>query len=996
MSHLRQSSAVPPRLYAVHPSNPEEERFRLFDSVARLLKRSAGTEPLIIVLDDLQEADQSSLLMLRFVATQLKEARVLLIGSYREAEVRSSPALSRLIGEIAREGEQVLLSGLRDSEIASWLQMRGGGNVSPALLSALIRATAGNPLFIDGMLRMLAVDGRGLDAERRSFRDFRLPDGVRETIRHRLSFLSKASNKILSIAAVIGQEFEFECLRRIAGGSADLIIEALSEGHRDGLIDPILAGGVSYRFGHDLIRETIYDDLPAVRRVSLHLRIAETLETIHHADPTAHLAELAHHYRESVAIGDAAKAIDYSIRAGEAALAVSAYEETRNHWQAAIALMARFESGTARHADLVHKLAVLTCDAIDLGEGILQLEAALKLIRETHDERRTAAIHLKLGFAKTWLGPHLNISDALAHYRAAETRIEANDLSSLASLSVGQMLANRECFFIDDALEASDRATKLYKEIGDDSLLTVTAAHRARCLLVRGRLTEAVSLLSRVITAAPNIPDPEATREAFWSAAWYYLVLRAPLEAKRLFNLGVERTGLLRLRLQRNFDFVALADCLSGDLASARKWRSTIPSFRARIALREGDWDSARALLQEQLEVNQADKWLVFDTLSHIVDLLYLTGDYDRARAVLPGLLHADGSDEPFCQLRSRPSATLLSLDSDNVEEALNHLECCRHIMRRGEDWLGLAGPVARAEAAFAAADNRLVDAGSWFEQSLSIFRKFVLPFDAADTWHFWGRALLNAGQPASAREKFDAAIHLYRQHGAGQRWIDSVADDQRRALETVTQRNGAEPKTAEALQGCWSFSHEGNFWVIGFGDRIHRFKDAKGFHYLSYLLSHPGTEVPATDLAASTSGPLPAVEYIANGADFSAIHPDLGDAGPQIDARAKSDYARRISELRGELAQAQRFNDLGKAERCRSEIEALAAQLRGATGFRGMDRSVASHAERARWAVSKRIRFAIRQIQKSSPALGDHLSKAIRTGLVCVYQPIERIDWRF
>ena len=126
------------------------------------------------------------------------------------------------------------------------------------------------------------------------------------------------------------------------------------------------------------------------------------------------------------------------------------------------------------------------------------------------------------------------------------------------------------------------------------------------------------------------------------------------------------------------------------------------------------------------------------------------------------------------------------------------------------------------------------------------------------------------------------------------------------------------------------------------------------------------------------------------------AIRSDLGDAGPHLDARAKADYSRRIKELHAELAEAERFNDIGRAERNRLEIEVLAAQLKAASGLGGIDRKAASHAERARSAVSKRIRFAIRQIQKSSPALGDHLSRAIRTGYHCIYQPTASINWQF
>jgi predicted ATPase len=201
LNQFRRSSAVAPSLHAVPLSDPEEGRFRLFDSLGRLLKTVADAQPLMIVLDDLQEADQSSLLMLRFSARQLKESRVLIIGTYREGEVRNSPALSRLIGEIAREGHQLLVHGLSDSELASWIQVHDGLNTSPGLVRALIQATGGNPLFIDGVLRTLIEDERQLTRREFSIRDLPVPDGIRETIRRRLGFLSKDANEILSIAA---------------------------------------------------------------------------------------------------------------------------------------------------------------------------------------------------------------------------------------------------------------------------------------------------------------------------------------------------------------------------------------------------------------------------------------------------------------------------------------------------------------------------------------------------------------------------------------------------------------------------------------------------------------------------------------------------------------------------------------------------------------------------------------------------------------------------
>jgi tetratricopeptide (TPR) repeat protein len=993
----RGSSALT-RLRPAPAADLQEERFQLFDSAARLLRRIASAAPLVLVLDDLQEADQSSLLMLRFIARELKDVPILILGTFREAEVRASPALRRLIGEIAREGHQIVLRGFSQTELAQFVAERIGVSAEAALVIALMQATGGNPLFVDGALRMLIAERKELNGDRLSARDFKLPDAVAETIRRRLSFLSAPANALLSIGAVVGQEFEFECLRTVTGKTIEALVEAFDEARRDGLLYSVLAGNLRYRFAHDLIRETIYEDIPAAKRTELHWEIAETLEQIYQADSTTHSAAIAHHYRESVTIGSPAKAIDYSIRAGEAALAVSGYEETRRQWQAAAALMERYDTDVSRRTNLLRKLGVLTYEAIDVLVGIADLEAALKLTQQNGDERNRALIHLELGQAKgLHHGPHLNVPAAMVHYRAAQELIDPNDPHLLARLYRSLSAVDFEFFLIDEGLDASERAMELYRQLGDISSWSITAAARTRYLMVRGRHMEAASLADQIREVALATPEPGPASDALWAVAVYYVSMRAPLVARHLLTLGLEKLGLSKLQRQHHFDFLALAECLCGDLPAARACHPALPSFQARILLRQGDWDGALALLREQFDLMRTggSKSAMMDTLSHLFETLCITGDHDGAWAVLPKVLEACGSQEPLYQIRTHLPATLLSLECGKTDEALEHLKYCRRIVQQGEDWLGFAGSVARTEAALAAAENRMADAARSFEHSMTVFKKFGLVWEAADTLHLWGRALLKAGKNASALEKLDAAMELYRRHGAGQRWIQRVEVDRRRTLDTTTRPEESQFKAYDSSQASCCFYPEGDYWVIAFSEKTARLKDAKGFHHIAHLLRHPGVELAAADLAGSNSqSNRMQTAVAANGGGFGTIHIDLGDAGPQLDAKAKADYARRIRDLRAELDEAQRFNDPGKTEVIRGEIEALTVQLKAATGLRG-DRRVASHVERARSTVSKRIRFAIRQIQKHNPQLGNHLTGSIRTGHNCAYLPKEKIDWR-
>jgi tetratricopeptide (TPR) repeat protein len=1006
MNQLRRSSAVAPRLQAVPSSDPEEGRFRLFDSLGRLLKSVADAQPLMIVLDDLQEADQSSLLMLRFSARQLKESRVLIIGTYREAEVRNSPALSRLIGEIAGEGHQLLVRGLSDSELGSWIQVHDGLDTSPGLVRALIQATGGNPLFIDGVFRTLIAEGRQLGPGEFSSRELPVPDGVRETIRRRLGFLSKDANEILSIAAVIGPEFEFECLHRIKDASADEIIESLNEARRDGLIHLVVVGGVSYRFAHDLIRETIYDDLPAARRLNLHLQAAEALEAIHESNLTPHLAELAHHYCESITIGHPAKAIDYSIQAGEQALAIFAYEEVTTHWRAALALMESYEGDSARYAELLRKIGIMTFYTVEYVAGIKYLEASLNLCSRLRDSRMAALAHTELGFARGgWagFGPHLNIPRSLEHFENAEAVVgDESESHLLAKVYYGIARTGLEAQKTEQGLNAARLGMRLSERLQNEALWNLTAATCAHHLMVIGKLSDADTMLTRVRQAALRIKDPEQSRAILWTAGLYYKQLLDPMEARGVFLLAMDRPGLSAHQRAWNAQFLGVIEMFMGALEEARKLgrNGMMPQYRSLIAFRSGDFEAARQMQLEHLAWAR-ESGCAFNecgTLYHLADTLRTVGDYEEAEITLAQLFKTYLPEQVYWEIRTRPLAALLAVDVGEYAKAVEHLDVCRRILKSGENWRGWVGFVERAEAAVHAGCGRLVEANEIFEKAIGNFKRYSLPFEIADTFHLWGRALVNAGEQASALAKFDAAIDIYRLHGAGQRWSEMVTSDRRRAIDTAMQPSHPATRVDLTSQTSCSFRREGDYWLVSFDGTSARLKHAKGMLYLAYLLQHPSIEFSAVDLTYvdQTHDLASESAHLHHGGDQNDVRNDLGDAGVALDSEAKAQYRRRIKELREELDEAKQLNDVGRTERLQAEFDFLTAELVAALTKNGKDRKAASHVERARLAVYKRIEFSLREIRRANPALAAHLTAAIRTGYNCVYLPQKPIRWTF
>ena len=203
-------------------------------------------------------------------------------------------------------------------------------------------------------------------------------------------------------------------------------------------------------------------------------------------------------------------------------------------------------------------------------------------------------------------------------------------------------------------------------------------------------------------------------------------------------------------------------------------------------------------------------------------------------------------------------------------------------------------------------------------------------------------------------------------------------------------------------------FRKDGEYWTVGYRNNSFQLRDAKGFACLAHLLRHPGTEFHALDLAGGIAGQRDDDEIIQSARGLprgdedlekAGIHVgNLGDAGEMLDDQAKSAYRRRLSELREELEEAKEFGNVERAERAEEEIDALTTELSRAVGLGGRSRRAASASERARQSITKTIKSVLDKIAQSDAALGDILSRCIRTGNFCSYQPDpdSPVAWEF
>jgi eukaryotic-like serine/threonine-protein kinase len=369
MPELRDLLSHVPELSVGSLGTSEQARFRLFDSAVSFLRRAAESRPLVIVLDDLHAADTTSLMMLTAIAKSIRTIRALVIGTYRQAEIRQSPERAALIAEAEREGTVLPLHGLRANEIGEFVERSTGISPTASLVSLLDQKTDGNPFFLSEVLRLMAAEGRLLDGGGLAASgQLRIPDGVRESIKRRIAPLGDRARDLLSIAAVIGREFDVSCLERCGGVSRQAMIELLDKAVALELLGEIAEAPGRYSFHHALIREAIYSDLPSTRRRRLHGLVGSAIRDTYVAE--RHSAELAYHYCEAALTGDADMAVEYSRRAAREAEKQLAFEQASRHLNRALEVLPLTrDKSELLHAELMLELGQSQIKARELSAG---------------------------------------------------------------------------------------------------------------------------------------------------------------------------------------------------------------------------------------------------------------------------------------------------------------------------------------------------------------------------------------------------------------------------------------------------------------------------------------------------------------------------------------------------------------------------------------------------------------------------------------------------
>ena len=307
---------------------PAQARRHLFNCFCDFIARIASEQPTLMILDDLHWADDSTLSLLYHLTQRLPGLPLMVIGTYRDAELNVTRELAKTLEDLlrARLATRVRLKGLPRDEVSAMLNSLSGKLPPSAVVGEIFAETAGNPFFVEELFRHLEEEKRLYDSTGQFRSELKIaeldaPPSVRLVVARRLERLSDLTQKMLAVAATIGRFFGFEILHASSGADADSILVCVEEAEKAGLVFSVAESPEArFEFSHEIIRQAVIGGLSAARRQRLHLEVAVAIERIYSAQSESkyggslgdHIAELAHHYARG---GEPAKAVKYCLRA---------------------------------------------------------------------------------------------------------------------------------------------------------------------------------------------------------------------------------------------------------------------------------------------------------------------------------------------------------------------------------------------------------------------------------------------------------------------------------------------------------------------------------------------------------------------------------------------------------------------------------------------------------------------------------------------------------
>ncbi|SPL93415.1 unnamed protein product [[Actinomadura] parvosata subsp. kistnae] len=964
-------------------ATPEpSDAFRVFDAVTSALVTIAQRRPLVVVIDDLHAADPASLRLLEFAARQTWFERLLLVGTYRDAEVEPvEHPLRDLLSPLVAKATTITLTGLDRAGVAALMARTAGHDPPPDLVDEVHVRTGGNPFFVEQTSRLWRSGGSA----------GAVAPGVRDALLRRLSLLPRQVAELLPAAAVLGREFHRQVLAAAIAAPVAHVDRLLELAVVAKLI--VTKGGGVFAFAHDLVRETLYDSLddPRDRHAAVVTAVRGSPALAGRLPPS----DLARHAYLAGDRLDPDLAIDLLLDAAREARGRFATEEQVAHLRRAYE---RSAAASPRRRGLI---------ALDLGRELHHdgeraaarrlFEEAAAIARDTDDPELPARVALVFH-------RHYGRDQALDLLRAAHRELVRGDGSAGGGTAPSDegpagdgAGPSGEGLAMALVLHLATRA----RQGGDDDALAFSLWAHHDIIWGPGTAAERVALTGELIAVARRTSDPDLEH---FAAALHWVAMieqgdpRYLAEFRAYADRG-RRSERPHLVMATNVDASIIAG-LEGRFAEAESLLEAVhPEARHEhftFMLKHHEWAlmALRGLTDGQERLLRELRGSAHPCVPLLEALTALhAGDLDTALRHLDDEEPADRVIQPVW-LRFQAELAVLTQDPELCARVRARL-----VPHRGQ-WVvslfgwEISGPydlwLGRVDAALERWTEAVDELTAAWRSADAMGAR---PWSVLARTHL-AETLLARGAPGDAERARELLEEVRRE--AEHLGMRQVLDYARRATArppVASESTGGDqrPGTREApghtggaasANGGGEFRRDGAVWALAFAGRLAHLPDAKGLRDLHTLLAHPGDDLPAVTLLAPEAGEAVVAARRMGGDEV-------------LDDEAKARYRRHLARLDEEIDRATARGDDDRAARLDEERAALLAELRAAAGLAGRTRRLGDEAERARKTVTARIRDTLRKLDHAHPELAAHLRASVSTGSTCRYQPQEKIIWR-
>jgi tetratricopeptide (TPR) repeat protein len=937
-------------------ADPEGARSVWVRTLVRRLLDALKASPTLLVVDDVQWADPLSLHAVEVLAGLVRSGPVGLLCTVRDDG--GGPAGPG--GYVAGASRHLGVPPLTEAELGALAMELTGRTMTAGTLARLHDRTAGNVLFARELLGG-AGDGEDPSDDRRP-----VASATMAIFSQRVASLSTPCQQVLEAASVIGRRFRLDILGEALAREPEELLDLIGEADAAGLVRGTGIGG--FEFAHPLVAEACYQGGGLPRRVRLHRDVAEAMERLRARGIAVPAVEIAHHFAQAAAAGVAAKAAGYAAIAGRDDMERLAYEDAVRDFGLALSARELCPADDEVLAALLLDLGDAQAATGDRGAARDAYERAAAVAREHGwpDVLARAALGVGSGPGGFEVPPFDDHQIALLEEGAAAAEGTVRALV-LARLSVALAL---DPLAVPRRAALSNEAIELARSADDPPALGYALA--SWCDVIPG--PEAVD--DRLGATEEILGCAAATRDVRLELLGRRLRVVALLEAGRTddvdseiaaFASSVERVGqpvyswyvplwqAMRACMEGHFEVAARLRASAGSIGAAAHSQNAlllVENQRAMLLCELRDPSDTVTFFEDLLERFPDYSIMVRPALAYSS---VVGGDTERAREIVatfdPDTYTVDALGSEFLStvFIAAHGAWLAGCD-DHAERLYDLLLPYRS--RFAIDGIGgyFAGSVERTLGVLAAQRRELELAREHFAAALDAHRRVRSPVLVAATLRDAGSCLDDDTMVTEAAAAFDAL-------GA-------------RAVATPLASAG--PVGADRC----TFRPEGDVWLLAWHGRTAHVRHTKGMADLARLLATPHTEVHVLDLVEA--GPTL----------------DTGPGDDVIDAAARRQYRARLEEIDSELGEADAHGDMARSERLHLERDALIAELSAAYGLGGRTRRRGRSSERARSAVTQRIRDTISRIERVHPELAAHLRRSIRTGTFCAYQPETPVEW--